>query len=75
MAPTSPSLVTGAMSDRPSVSAVPHPYFAYSLSPSAIGARYGYILSPLLRLVPATASSWSASSRLCGRIQGPDWHG
>eukprot|EP00959_Pyramimonas_sp_CCMP1952_P274108 5729815-Pyramimonas_sp.AAC.1 len=24
----------------------------YSLSPSAIGARYGYILSPLLRLVP-----------------------
>eukprot|EP00976_Prorocentrum_cordatum_P088705 1187432-Prorocentrum_minimum.AAC.4 len=26
----------------------------YSLSPSAIGARYGYILSPLPRLVPAT---------------------
>eukprot|EP00976_Prorocentrum_cordatum_P101374 1192603-Prorocentrum_minimum.AAC.1 len=26
----------------------------YSLSPSVIGARYGYILSPLLRLVPAT---------------------
>eukprot|EP00959_Pyramimonas_sp_CCMP1952_P191107 3996228-Pyramimonas_sp.AAC.1 len=26
----------------------------YSLSLSAIGARYGYILSPLLRLVPAT---------------------
>eukprot|EP00976_Prorocentrum_cordatum_P104031 1193711-Prorocentrum_minimum.AAC.3 len=26
----------------------------YSLSPSAIGVRYGYILSPLLRLVPAT---------------------
>eukprot|EP00976_Prorocentrum_cordatum_P098652 1191501-Prorocentrum_minimum.AAC.1 len=25
-----------------------------SLSPCAIGARYGYILSPLLRLVPAT---------------------
>eukprot|EP00959_Pyramimonas_sp_CCMP1952_P056486 1179468-Pyramimonas_sp.AAC.1 len=27
---------------------------AYSLSSSAIGACYGYILSPLLRLVPAT---------------------
>eukprot|EP00959_Pyramimonas_sp_CCMP1952_P366779 7681849-Pyramimonas_sp.AAC.1 len=26
----------------------------YSLSPTAIGARYGYILSPLLQLVPAT---------------------
>eukprot|EP00959_Pyramimonas_sp_CCMP1952_P399667 8373806-Pyramimonas_sp.AAC.1 len=26
----------------------------YSLYPSAIGTRYGYILSPLLRLVPAT---------------------
>eukprot|EP00959_Pyramimonas_sp_CCMP1952_P302179 6322639-Pyramimonas_sp.AAC.1 len=25
----------------------------YSLPPSAIGARYGYILSPLPRLVPA----------------------
>ena len=26
----------------------------YSLSPSAMGARYGYILSPFLRLGPAT---------------------
>eukprot|EP00976_Prorocentrum_cordatum_P115024 1195940-Prorocentrum_minimum.AAC.3 len=30
------------------------PLRAYSLSPSAIGARYGHILSPLPRLVPAT---------------------
>eukprot|EP00959_Pyramimonas_sp_CCMP1952_P172472 3603490-Pyramimonas_sp.AAC.1 len=30
------------------------PLRVYSLSPAAIGARYGYILSLLLRLVPAT---------------------
>eukprot|EP00959_Pyramimonas_sp_CCMP1952_P366624 7678366-Pyramimonas_sp.AAC.1 len=30
------------------------PLRVYSLSPSAIGARYGYILCPFLRLVPAT---------------------
>eukprot|EP00976_Prorocentrum_cordatum_P034897 709574-Prorocentrum_minimum.AAC.2 len=29
------------------------PLWVYHLSPSAIGARYGYIISPLLRLVPA----------------------
>eukprot|EP00959_Pyramimonas_sp_CCMP1952_P079112 1653742-Pyramimonas_sp.AAC.1 len=26
----------------------------YSLSPCAIGARYGYVLSPLVRLAPTT---------------------
>eukprot|EP00976_Prorocentrum_cordatum_P087698 1187011-Prorocentrum_minimum.AAC.12 len=29
------------------------PLWVCSLSPSAIGARYGYVLSPLMRLVPA----------------------
>eukprot|EP00959_Pyramimonas_sp_CCMP1952_P203728 4260287-Pyramimonas_sp.AAC.1 len=33
----------------------PLPDGEYSLSPSAIGARYGYILSSFLRLVPADA--------------------
>eukprot|EP00959_Pyramimonas_sp_CCMP1952_P201678 4217537-Pyramimonas_sp.AAC.2 len=30
------------------------PLRVYALSPSVIGARYGYMLSPLLRLVPAS---------------------
>eukprot|EP00976_Prorocentrum_cordatum_P075392 1181893-Prorocentrum_minimum.AAC.1 len=30
------------------------PLWVYSLFPSAIGARYGYILSSLPQLVPAT---------------------
>eukprot|EP00959_Pyramimonas_sp_CCMP1952_P301367 6305258-Pyramimonas_sp.AAC.1 len=30
------------------------PAQVYSLFPSVVGARYGYIRSPLLRLVPAT---------------------
>eukprot|EP00976_Prorocentrum_cordatum_P106507 1194466-Prorocentrum_minimum.AAC.3 len=43
------------------------PLRIYSLSPSAIGARYGYILSPLLRLVPATGGA--AKQGLIGRVE------
>eukprot|EP00959_Pyramimonas_sp_CCMP1952_P367496 7697506-Pyramimonas_sp.AAC.1 len=35
--------------------------FGYSLSRSTIGARYGYILSPLLRLVPTTGVAAGSS--------------
>eukprot|EP00976_Prorocentrum_cordatum_P098565 1191453-Prorocentrum_minimum.AAC.3 len=62
--PLSPTALPSGLANTTRRSGKPCPLRVYSLFPSAIGARYGYILSSLPRSVPATGifsfcSRWS----------------